>query len=85
MGRSVSDFHEIGKTLKSGGNNGSNLVQDVQFSVSLDSISLIVGIVKVAFNNLGFKSSGGTFKFLFVLSKSSPLVNKGSLGLSELL
>ncbi len=46
---------------------------------------MIVGIVKITFNNLGFKSSGGTFKFLFVFLQSSSLVNKRSLGLSKFL
>jgi hypothetical protein len=46
---------------------------------------LIVGIIKIAFNNLGFKSSGGTLKFLFVFLQSSSLVNKRSLGFSKFL
>jgi hypothetical protein len=46
---------------------------------------LIVGIVKITFNNLSFKSSGGGFKFLLVLLKSSSLVNKGSFSLSKFL
>ncbi len=71
--------------MESGCNNGSNLVEDIQFSIPLHGISLIVSIIKVALNDLSFKSSGGTFKLLFVLSKSSPLVDKGSLSLSKFL
>ena len=60
-----------------------DLLEDVEFSRSLGSVSLIVLVVEFTFGGLGGESSSSVLELLLVLLKSSLLVDEGSVDFFE--
>jgi len=61
-----------------------DLFEDLEFTRSLLSVSVVVSIVEFALLGLGGEAVSGVTEFLLVLSKSSLLVLEGSFDFSEL-
>jgi len=68
---------------ESGGNDLGNLFEDLEFTGSLSSVSVVVSIVEFALLGLGGESVSGVRELLLVLSKSSLLVLESSRNFSE--
>jgi len=69
---------------KSGSNDLGDLFEDIEFSGSLLSVSVVVSIVEFALLGLGGESVRSVLELLLVLSKSSLLVLEGGGDFSEL-
>lgn len=54
-----------------------NLFKNVEFGISLFSISVICSIISITFSNFSGKTFSGRLEFLFVFSESSLLVFEG--------
>ena len=68
---------------KSGGNDLGDLFEDLEFSGSLLSVSIVVSIVEVALLGLGGESVSGVLELLLVLLESSLLVDESGRDFSE--
>jgi len=68
---------------KSGGNDLGDLFEDLEFSGSLVSVSVVVSIVEVALLGLGGESVSSILELLLVLSESSLLVDESGRDFSE--
>jgi len=69
---------------ESGGNDLGDLLEDIEFTVSLVGVSLVVSIVELALLGLGVETVSGVLELLLVLRESSLLVLHGTLNFSEL-
>lgn len=69
-----SSIHEVIEGVKSGGNDLSNLFEDIEFVISVGGVSFVVSVVEVTFSSFSGETSSGGFEFLRVFVKSSHLV-----------
>jgi len=69
---------------KSGGDDLGDLFEDLEFTGSLLSVSVVVSIVEFALLGLGGETVSGVLELLLVLLESSLLVLEGSSNFSEL-